>query len=88
MIGYFDVAVPIGAPTPGRGPRLGLATAEARRKQAEELVRRMDTNKDGKLQKSEVPPRLQGLFKTVDADGNGEVTLDELQKAGQLLQGR
>jgi peroxiredoxin len=89
MIGYFDVAVPLGDKTPSRQPRLALATAEARRKRAEELVKTYDINKDGKVTKDEVPARILPIFKLIDADSNGEVTMEEIMKANEaLLRGR
>ncbi|MCC7421302.1 MAG: redoxin domain-containing protein [Planctomycetaceae bacterium] len=89
MIGYFDVAVPLGERPPGRQPRLALATAEARRKRAEELVKTYDANKDGRVQKDEVPARVAPIFKLLDADSNGEVTIEEIMKANEaLLRGR
>lgn len=39
-----------------------------------------DQNGDGMLQKSEVPERMQGLFARGDADKNGTLTREELQK--------
>ena len=40
-----------------------------------------DENKDGKLSKTEVPERMQGIFLRADADHDGLLTRDELTKA-------
>jgi Ca2+-binding EF-hand superfamily protein len=39
-----------------------------------------DANKDGKLAKSEVPERMQGIFVRGDANHDGFLTKDELTK--------
>ncbi len=39
-----------------------------------------DQNKDGKLSKQEVPNRMQGIFARGDANQDGFLTKDELQK--------
>jgi Ca2+-binding EF-hand superfamily protein len=39
-----------------------------------------DKNKDGKLEKAEVPERLQGMFDRGDLDKNGVLDADELKK--------
>ncbi len=40
-----------------------------------------DENQDGKLSKSEVPERMQGIFARADANGDGLLTKDEITKA-------
>lgn len=40
-----------------------------------------DANKDGKLAKTEVPERMQGIFTRADADKDGFLTRDELVKS-------
>jgi Ca2+-binding EF-hand superfamily protein len=42
-----------------------------------------DQNKDGKLTRSEVPDRMQGLFDRADANKDGELTADEIRRAAQ-----
>jgi Ca2+-binding EF-hand superfamily protein len=39
-----------------------------------------DKNGDGKLEKSELPERMQNMFARADADQDGFITKDELQK--------
>src|SRR5690606_5592841 len=80
MIGYFDVAVPVGVVAPDRRPgaaiRQALNTPEARRQQGRLLLLRFDANKDGKLQKSEIPERSRALFDLFDKNKDGDVTLE------------
>jgi hypothetical protein len=53
------------------------------------LLKRWDTNKDGKLQRSEVPRLLRKrIFDAADADGDDVIDADELQTARQQLEGR
>jgi hypothetical protein len=53
------------------------------------LLKRWDANKDGKLQRSEVPRFLhKRIFDAADADGDDVIDADELQKARQQLEGR
>ncbi|MCA8965652.1 MAG: hypothetical protein H6838_17360 [Planctomycetes bacterium] len=46
-----------------------------------------DKNKDGKLQKNEVPRRLQPFFEQLDKDGDGALTPDEAKAITDLLRG-
>lgn len=57
----------------------------------EELVARMmafDKNGDGKLSKSELPERMQGLLDRADANKDGEIDKGELTKHAQQQSGR
>jgi Ca2+-binding EF-hand superfamily protein len=40
-----------------------------------------DRNGDGRLERGEVPERFQGLFARADADADGVLTRDELQRS-------
>ena len=53
------------------------------------LLKRLDANKDGKLQRSEVPRFLQKrIFDAADTNGDDVIDADELQKARQPLERR
>lgn len=47
-----------------------------------ELLEEMDTNKDGKLAKSEVKGRLSKDFDRIDANKDGLITEEEMKQAG------
>src|SRR5690348_16580471 len=64
----------------------------------DQLFKRLDANKDGKLSReefgklAEIAPRLKGnpqaadrLCNQLDADGDGSLTLDEFKKLAELL---
>jgi len=61
-----------GRPGPGAGPP-GV----------DEIFERFDRNKDGKLQKDEVPEFAQRFILRADADGNDVVTREELELSRQ-----
>lgn len=43
------------------------------------MIERLDTDKDGKVTLTEFKAGISATFKTFDADGNGEVTRDEIK---------
>ncbi len=45
---------------------------------AQQMLDEWDTNKDGKLAKSECPDRLQPQFESIDKDGDGFLSKDEI----------
>ena len=47
----------------------------------EDLLKRMDINKDGKLSKEEVRGPLENLFSKIDLNNDGYITKEELKKA-------
>ena len=74
----------------GQGERGNRNQGE--RKSADELIKLMDVDKDGKLSKSEVKGPLSEDFAKVDADSDGFITKEELEqiqkRSGQRPRGR
>lgn len=58
-----------------------IGQEEKKRPSIEELFKQMDSNKDGKLSKTEVKGPLKNDFDKVDLDKDGFITKDELKKA-------
>ena len=59
-------------------------TQERQREQPpsfEELLEKMDTNKDGKLAKAEIKGRLKDDFDKIDTNKDGFISEDEFKKA-------
>jgi len=69
---------------PGDGAGRGERDAMARGVfgEPEQLLARIDTNKDGKITKEEFPERIAERLLAADLDQDGAVTLVELEKAG------
>ena len=57
-------------PAPGQGPPDPAA-----------VIARMDTNKDGAIQKDEAKGRLADAFDMIDANHDGKITAEELAAA-------
>ena len=68
---------------PGGGPPSGRPGERAGPPSVEEVFERFDGNKDGKLQKDEVPEFAQQFILPADADGDDLVTKEELQASRQ-----
>ncbi len=69
---------------------LAAPTFAARQKptpeqRAEWMMKRLDTNGDKKVSLEEVQARTSEAFKTFDADGNGQVTRDEIKAKRQAF---
>ncbi|MCV9962471.1 hypothetical protein OIU34_11215 [Pararhizobium sp. BT-229] len=58
------------------------ATPEQR---AEWMMKRLDTNGDKKVSLEEIQARTSEAFKTFDADGNGQVTREEIKAKRQAF---
>ncbi|WP_199186958.1 redoxin domain-containing protein [Blastopirellula marina] len=80
MIGYFDVAVPITGtkPSPGIGLLVMGSDQKDLAQRSKQMVGRFDKNKDGIIQKNEVPIIALGLFSKFDENSDGEVTRAEI----------
>lgn len=87
MIGYFDVAVPLEAVGLGRGEASsdgGNVSVDGERFDVRSIlkaVRDLDRDKNGKLEKSEVPLKHRPLFRRLDLNGDEVLTLDEAREA-------
>ena len=68
---------PPGVPGEGRPPETSELVS---------MLMSFDANRDGKLTKSEVPERLQGLFNRADTDNDGVLTTGELTKLAEAQQ--
>jgi peroxiredoxin len=80
MIGYFDIVIP--------ADRFRKITKQAQsdpQARAKEIIRRFDTDGDGKLSKKEVPPRLQKFFDQLDRNKDGFLTADEIGRLTRFL---
>ena len=66
-------------------PKVEPALQAARGDLGAKLFARLDANADGKLAKNEVPEKLRDRLFKADADGNGELTKDELAAARDQL---
>ncbi|WP_083932940.1 EF-hand domain-containing protein [Gillisia sp. CAL575] len=51
---------------------------------AKEILKELDTSKDGKLSKEEVRGQLKKDFKKIDPDEDGFISKKELEKASKL----
>jgi len=83
---FDETRNPMGFGRGGRGPegerREGPGGPGGGADSVEETVKSLlafDANGDGKLQKSEVPERMQGIFERGDADKDGVLTVEELR---------
>ncbi len=85
MLGYIeyylvdeDPAKPAGGAGTGAIRRGGAGGAgDAAALSFDTLLRQFDRNKDGRIEKSEVPPRLHGRFDRLDRDASGVLTRDD-----------
>lgn len=75
MIGYFHVAVPI---DPATGVAAPLPRERRRMPSPQEMVKFLDTDGDGKIQRGEVPERMARFFERLDANMDGVVELEEI----------
>lgn len=86
MIGYFDVAVPISVfgIEPGKTAGKGNVNIGGQRIAIAALlkaIRDLDKDRDGRLEKAEVPRNRQRLFDLLDANDDDTLTTEEAQES-------
>ncbi|WP_145416745.1 redoxin family protein [Planctomycetes bacterium K23_9] len=82
MIGYFNYAVPRSSASAGKS---GMTVRQRALRMAEIAARlktfdKLDTDNDGKLQKSDTPKKIHPIFDELDKDSDGTLTRDEVQQ--------
>ena len=65
------------------GPEARVAPDGQGRPDPKQMLKRIDNNGDGKLSKDEPPERMQENFDRIDANSDGFVEADELEKASR-----
>ncbi|MEO2019669.1 MAG: redoxin domain-containing protein [Fuerstiella sp.] len=93
MVGFFDVAVPISVfgIRPGKAADADDVQIGGQRIEIAALlkaIRELDKNKNGKLEKAEVPEKRQRLFDLLDANNDDILTTDEAQESIRKLRDR
>lgn len=58
--------------------------SDARKSTVDQMLADYDKDKDGKLSKEEVPEQIQGFFDTLDTNGDGFLSKDELDVIGRM----
>lgn len=81
MIGYFDIVVPV-----GESPSADTIAVGRRKMLAEQLIKqglfdRLDVNNDKKIERSEVPKQYSDRFDELDADGDGVLTQEDIERS-------
>ncbi|MGE3806306.1 MAG: redoxin domain-containing protein [Gemmataceae bacterium] len=71
LIGYFDIAVP-------RGQEPVAVDDNSPQARARDILQQYDANKDGKIQRTEVPENLKKVFDLIDRNKDEIVTEEEL----------
>lgn len=52
------------------------------------MMKRFDTNQDGKLQEDEAPERMKDFFGMIDQNGDGELDAEELETMRRMREQR
>lgn len=83
IIGMVSIAGCTSAQTTENAPQESEQDRPERRERPspEEMFTKMDANKDGKLEATEVRGPLKEDFAKIDTDGDGFITREELEKA-------
>lgn len=72
-------------PDKGAPKKKGAPSAELLKGNADDLLKRLDKNKDGYLTKDELPPRLAERFAELDRNGDGKLDKKEVEAMFQVL---
>ncbi len=80
MIGYFDIVVPVGESSAVDTSRVNRRKALAEQIIQQGLFQRLDTNNDKRLERLEVPEKHRDRFDELDADGDGVLTQEDLER--------
>ena len=69
---------------PAAGGGAPASNESPKRPEAAALLERLDKNKDGSLDRSEVPEPMARRFEQMDRDGDGKLAASELEQARRL----
>lgn len=81
MIGYFDIVVPVGSNDSADTERVNRRKALAAQIIKQGLFQRLDANSDKKIERSEVPSKYSDRFDELDADGDGVLTQEDIERS-------
>ena len=81
MIGYFDIVVPIDANASADTDRVNRRKTLAAQIIKQGLFQRLDANNDKKIERSEVPTKYSDRFDELDADGDGVLTQEDIERS-------
>lgn len=84
MIGFFDIAVPLGPEAADDGTKK-QDEAQPAAQRVQRIVRRFDANGDGRVGREEIPERVVPLFNRLDINGDGQVTAEEIRSGLRFL---
>lgn len=76
---------PNGPATKGMKPNPKAAQGPGPKQLTKQFLKKFDSNADGKLARSEAPPRLREKFEKFDRNGDQQLERDELQRAVMAL---
>ncbi len=81
MIGYFDIVVPVGESSAVDTSRVNRRKALAEQIIKQGLFQQLDANNDKRLERLEVPAKHRDRFDELDADGDGVLTQEDIERS-------
>ena len=81
MIGYFDIVVPVAESPAADTTAVNRSKSLAAQIIQQGLFQRLDLNNDKKIERSEVPAKYSDRFDELDADGDGVLTQEDLERS-------